>query len=163
MLDGGWARWTSAGMQVDSTPRKPITTRYTGTFDESRLLDAQAVQQALAAGDMLIDARANDRFRGENEMIDRIAGHVPGAVNRPYPQNLDHGKFKGPAQLADEFRALLDGMPPERAIVMCGSGVTACHHLLAMERAGLRGARFFTGSWSGWIADPSRPIATEVA
>ena len=163
VLDGGWSRWTSAGMQVDSTPRKPITTRYTGTFDQSRLLDAEAVQQALAAGDMLIDARANDRFRGENEMIDRVAGHVPGAVNRPYPQNLDHGKFKTPAQLADEFRALLDGTPPERAIVMCGSGVTACHHLLAMERAGLRGARLFTGSWSGWIADPSRPIATEVA
>jgi len=109
----------------------------------------------------LIDARGADRFRGENETIDRIAGHVPGAVSRPFPTNLDdHGKFKTPMQLADEFRALLAGKSPDATIVMCGSGVTACHHLLAMERAGLRGARLYTGSWSGWISDPSRPIAT---
>ena len=93
-------------------------------------------------------------------MIDRIAGHVPGAVNRPYAENLVEGRFKTPMQLADEFRALLAGKSPEEVTVMCGSGVTACHHLLAMERAGLRGARLYTGSWSGWISDPSRPIAT---
>jgi thiosulfate/3-mercaptopyruvate sulfurtransferase len=93
-------------------------------------------------------------------MIDRVAGHVPGARSRPYAENLVNGRFKPPAQLADEFRALLAGKSPEEVMVMCGSGVTACHHLLAMERAGLRGAKLFMGSWSGWIADPSRPVAT---
>lgn len=160
VLDGGWNRWTALGLPVDTATRKPITTRYNGKFDESRLLDADQVRERLEAGDTLIDARAADRFRGENEMLDRVAGHVPGAVNRPFATNLVDGKFKSPSQLADEFRALLDGTPPDRAMVMCGSGVTACHHLLAMERAGLRGARLFTGSWSGWISDPSRPIAT---
>ncbi|MGO4550176.1 sulfurtransferase [Lysobacter sp. 2RAF19] len=159
VLDGGWSRWSSLGLPVDSSPKKPITTRYSGTFDTTRLLDAEQVQESLDAGYILIDARAADRFRGENEMIDRIAGHVPGAINRHFAMNLDHGKFKPPADLADEFRALLHGKPAGEAIVMCGSGVTACHHLLAMERAGLRGARLFTGSWSGWISDPSRPIA----
>jgi thiosulfate/3-mercaptopyruvate sulfurtransferase len=160
VLDGGWARWTAIGQAVDTHVTKPAPARYVGTFDDARLLDAAQVQARMAQGDLLIDARANDRFRGENEMIDRIAGHVPGAVNRPYANNLDHGHFRTPPQLADEFRALLDGKTADQAIVMCGSGVTACHHLLAMERAGLRGAKLFTGSWSGWISDPTRPIAT---
>ena len=160
VLDGGWKRWTSHGLPVDSHVPKPMRTRYTGTFDTARLLDADQVRERLDAGDLLIDARANDRFRGENEMIDRVAGHVPGATSRPYADNLVDGRFKAPMQLADEFRALLAGKPADQAMVMCGSGVTACHHLLAMERAGLRGARLFTGSWSGWISDPSRPIAT---
>jgi thiosulfate/3-mercaptopyruvate sulfurtransferase len=160
VLDGGWKRWTALGLPVDTAPHKPITTRYVGKFDESRLLDAAQVQARLDAGETLIDARAADRFRGENEMIDRVAGHVPGAINRPFAENLADGKFKSPMQLADEFRALLGGTSPDRVMVMCGSGVTACHHLLAMERAGLKGARLFTGSWSGWISDPSRPGAT---
>jgi thiosulfate/3-mercaptopyruvate sulfurtransferase len=88
---------------------------------------------------------------------------VPGAINRPFPQNLVDGRFKTPIQLAEEFRALLGDHAPEHMMVMCGSGVTACHHLLAMERAGLRGAKLFTGSWSGWISDPKRPVAREVA
>jgi thiosulfate/3-mercaptopyruvate sulfurtransferase len=95
--------------------------------------------------------------------MDRVAGHVPGARNRPYAENLTDGRFKSPMQLADEFRGLLDEHAPAQTIVMCGSGVTACHHLLAMERAGIRGAKLFTGSWSGWIADPSRPVATGAA
>jgi thiosulfate/3-mercaptopyruvate sulfurtransferase len=160
VLDGGWARWTALGLPVDSQVPKPGSARYTGDFDRSRLLDADQVRERMAQGEMLIDARSAERFRGENEMIDRIAGHVPGAVNRPFAQNLVDGHFKAPMQLADEFRALLGNKTPEQAMVMCGSGVTACHHLLAMERAGLRGARLFTGSWSGWISDPDRPIAT---
>lgn len=159
VLDGGWARWTVLGLPVDSQVRPPTPARYVAEFDWSRLLDADAVQARLAAGDVLIDARAAERFRGESETIDRVAGHVPGARNRPYAENLHDGRFKPPAQLAEEFRVLLGGCPPERAMVMCGSGVTACHHLLAMERAGLRGAGLFTGSWSGWISDPSRPVA----
>ena len=119
-----------------------------------------AVQTRLEAGDLLLDARGADRFRGENEVIDRIAGHVPGARSRPYSDNLADGRMKSPMQLADEWRQVMGGHAPEQTIAMCGSGVTACHHLLAMERAGLKGAKLFTGSWSGWISDPVRPVAT---
>ncbi|HET6435628.1 MAG TPA: sulfurtransferase [Xanthomonadaceae bacterium] len=161
VLDGGWARWTALGLPVDSHVPVPVPAHYSGSFDAARLLDAEQVQLRLAAGELLVDARGADRFRGENETIDRVAGHVPGAVNRPFADNLADGRFKPPAQLADEFRALLGAHAPERTMVMCGSGVTACHHLLAMERAGLRGAKLFTGSWSGWIADPRRPVARD--
>lgn len=160
VLDGGWSRWTALGLKVDSSVPAPSNQRYQGSFDSDRLLDANQVQSRLAQGDLLIDARAADRFRGENEMIDRVGGHVPGARSRPYADNLVEGRMRPPVELAAEFRALTQGYAPEDVIVMCGSGVTACHHLLAMERAGLPGAKLFTGSWSGWISDPSRPIAT---
>jgi len=161
VIDGGWARWTALGLPVDSHIPTPTSAKYPAAeFDTSRLLDAEQVQARLAAGDLLLDARGPVRFRGEDEPIDRIAGHVPGARNRPYTENLAEARFKSPVQLAQEFRDVLGQHTPEQAIVMCGSGVTACHHLLAMERAGLKGAKLFTGSWSGWIADPSRPVAT---
>lgn len=159
VLDGGWARWTALGLPVDSYVPAAMHAKYQAAFDASRLLDAGQVQSRLAAGDLLLDARAADRFRGEVEPIDRVGGHVPGACNRPYADNLVEGRFKSPVQLAEEFRKTLGAHAPEQTIVMCGSGVTACHHLLAMERAGIKGAKLFTGSWSGWIADPSRPIA----
>src|SRR3546814_19933215 len=108
---------------------------------------------------MLVDARGRERFRGDAEPIDRVAGHVPGAVNRPYADNLVDGLFKPREQLVREFRELLGTREPGEVVAMCGSGVTACHHLLAMEHAGLPGAKLFTGSWSGWIEDPSRPVA----
>ena len=160
VLDGGWSRWTALGLKVDSSVPAPSSLRYAGTFDSTRLLDATQVQARLAQGDLLVDARAADRFRGENEMIDRIGGHVPGARSRPYADNLVDGRLRSPIELAAAFRALIDGHAPENVIVMCGSGVTACHHLLAMERAGIHGAKLFTGSWSGWITDPDRPVAT---
>ncbi|WP_166208013.1 sulfurtransferase [Cognatiluteimonas telluris] len=160
VLDGGWARWTALGLKVDSSVPPPSSLRYPGRFDRSRLLDASQVQARLAQGDLLVDARAADRFRGENEMIDRLGGHVPGARSRPYTDNLVDGRLRSPIELAAAFRALIDGHAPEDVMVMCGSGVTACHHLLAMERAGITGAKLFTGSWSGWISDPDRPVAT---
>ena len=160
VLDGGWARWTSLGLPVDSRVVAPMQQRYVADFDRSRLLDADDVQSRLAAGDLLVDARSAERFRGENEHIDKVGGHVPGARNRPFADNVAEHRFKPPVQLAAEFRALLGDHLPEDTIVMCGSGVTACHHLLAMERAGLRGAKLFTGSWSGWISDVTRPVAT---
>ena len=160
VLDGGWARWTALGLPVDSHVPAPMQAKYVAEFDRDRLLDADQVQTRLDAGDLLIDARAADRFRGENEHIDRIGGHVPGACNRPYADNLVGQRFKPPVQLAAEFRDLLGAHPVGQVIVMCGSGVTACHHLLAMERAGIKGAKLFTGSWSGWITDPSRMVAT---
>lgn len=160
VLDGGWSRWTGLGLPVDSRTQQPITGKYPpASFDDARLLDAEAVQARMQDGDLLLDARSAERFRGENENIDRVPGHIAGAVSRPYAENLTAGRFKSPMQLADELRAVLCAHAPEQTIVMCGSGVTACHHLLALERAGLKGAKLFTGSWSGWIADPARPVA----
>lgn len=159
VLDGGLARWQGLRLPMNSDLVRRRATTYSGTFDASRLLGAEQVQERLAVGDLLVDARPADRFRGENDFMDRVHGHVPGAMNRPYADNMQDGRFKSPVQLAEEFRALLDGRSPEQAIMMCGSGVTACHNLLAMERAGLGGAKLYAGSWSGWVDDPSRPIA----
>lgn len=159
VLDGGWARWTGFGLPTTTDVPAVVPTEYRGAFDDTWLLDADAVPARLMQGDLLVDARAAERYRGEIEPIDRVAGHVPGAVNRPYAANLVDGRFKPASQLAEEFAALLDGRDPQRLIAMCGSGVTACHHLLAMEHAGLPGARLFTGSWSGWIESAARPIA----
>ena len=160
VLDGGWARWTALGLPVEHSVRAPAATQYEGAFDADRLLDASRVQAHLDAGGLLVDARAAERFRGETEPLDRVAGHVPGARNRPYASNLADGRFKPREQLAREFRELLEGRDPRDTVAMCGSGVTACHHLLAMAYAGLPGAKLFTGSWSGWISNPARPIAT---
>lgn len=159
VLDGGWARWSALGLPRDAALRKVLPATYHGHFDAQRLLDALAMQAHLDSGGVLLDARAGARFRGEVEPIDAKGGHVPGARNRPYADNLHHGRFKPAAQLAQEFAAVLGRRTPDEVAAMCGSGVTACHHLLAMEHAGLRGAKLFTGSWSGWIEDPARPVA----
>lgn len=160
VLDGGWARWSALGLPADRIAPAASPAVYRGTFDADRLLEADRIAERVASGDQLVDARGAERFRGDVEPIDRVAGHVPGAVNRPYPLNLSEGRFKPAVQLAQEFAALLGGRDPQQVVAMCGSGVTACHHLLAMAHAGLPGARLFTGSWSGWIEDASRPVAT---
>jgi len=161
VLDGGWQRWTREGRPVDAgaPPPSPVPVGHEADFDASLLLDARQVQAHLDTGGWLLDARAPERFRGDVEPIDVMAGHVPGALNRPYASNLVDGRFKPAQQLHDEFRSLLQARSPSDLAVMCGSGVTACHHLLAMAHAGLPGAKLFTGSWSGWIEDASRPIA----
>ncbi len=108
---------------------------------------------------IVVDARAADRFRGENETMDPVGGHIPGAKNRFFKDNLEaDGRFKSPGQLKADFGALIDD--PGAAVMQCGSGVTACHNLLALEVAGLRGAALYPGSWSEWCADPARPVAT---
>jgi thiosulfate/3-mercaptopyruvate sulfurtransferase len=160
VLDGGFARWKALGLPVESRLPSPSPAAYEAAFDLDRLLDAGQVQERLAAGDVLLDARAGARFRGEVEPLDVAAGHVPGARSRPYADDLADGRFKPAGDLWREFLELMDGRDPSRTIAMCGSGVTACHLLLAMEHAGLDGAKLFTGSWSGWISDPTRPIAT---
>jgi len=107
----------------------------------------------------ILDVRAPERYRGEVEPIDAVAGHVPGARNHPFTTSLDaSGRFLSAADLRAALSESLGGVPPERAIAMCGSGVTACHLLLAMEHAGLHGARLYPGSWSEWSRDPSRPV-----
>lgn len=162
VLDGGWRRWTALELPVETgTARIAPVGDFNPVLDQGRLLDASAVQAHLVGGGLLVDARAAERFRGEVEPLDLRAGHVPGAVNRPYASNLDaDGRFKPREVLADEWDALRGTRPASDIAVMCGSGVTACHHLLALEHAGLQGARLFTGSWSGWISDPARPVAT---
>lgn len=127
-------------------------------------VDVRDVEKAVEenAGTLtIVDARAASRHAGEGETIDRAGGHIPGALNRPYLQNLsDEGTFKSGKELRSEFEQLLAGAPAATVVSQCGSGVTACHNLLAMEIAGLRGARLYPGSWSEWIADSARPIAT---
>jgi len=162
VLDGGYAAWVAAGLPVTTAVPQPKPTDYRVRFQRDQYRDADAVQEMLAKDSgMLIDARGATRFRGEEEPIDRVAGHVPGAHNRPFTSNLGtDGRFKTPQQLRQEFQALLGARGPADVVLMCGSGVTACHNLLAMAHADLPGARIFEGSWSGWISDPSRPVAT---
>ncbi|WP_149196190.1 sulfurtransferase [Luteimonas suaedae] len=161
VLDGGWARWVALDLPRETSVAGQVAVDYPlRTFDAARLLDATQVQSHLQHGNLLLDARAGERFRGEVEPIDRAAGHVPGATSRPYAENLVDGRFKSADRLRVEFERALQGRAPADAAAMCGSGVTACHHLLAMTHAGLPGARLYTGSWSGWIEDPARPVAT---
>lgn len=162
VLDGGWARWTALGLPGETgTHEVPASTPAEGRFDPAALVhDADAIVGHVAQGGLLLDARAAPRFRGEIEPIDARAGHVPGARSRPYADNLADGRFRPAADLRREFDALLEGRPPSALVAMCGSGVTACHHLLAMAHAGLEGGRLYTGSWSGWIDDPARPVET---
>ncbi len=125
-------------------------------------LDAATLMSVLdEPARLVLDARTAERYEGRVEPIDPVAGHIPGAVNRFWGENLaPDTRFKPAAQLRAEFEALLGGRSPAQLIAQCGSGVTACHHLLAMEHAGLAGAALYPGSWSEWIADPARPIAT---
>lgn len=168
VLDGGWPRWRELGLPVETgTPDPPPATGPVGAptaanpITPPSVLDADAVQSHLDAGGLLLDARATPRFRGEVEPLDRKAGHVPGATSRPFADNLGaDGRFKPADVLRREFEALLDGREPSSLVAMCGSGVTACHHLLAMAHAGLPVGRLYAGSWSGWIGDPARPVAT---
>jgi thiosulfate/3-mercaptopyruvate sulfurtransferase len=161
VLDGGFAAWTARGLPVETSAPAIAPGRYAGDFDRAQVASAEDVAAGLAAGTaVLLDARAPERFRGDVEPLDARAGHVPGARNRPWAANLADGRFLPRHALREQYEALLGDLPPTRAIVSCGSGVTACHDLLAMEHAGLHGARVFADSWSGWIADPSRPVAT---
>jgi len=161
VLDGGWQAWLAAGQPVAAEVPMPKPGRFTGTVQESPV-DAKYVLEHLHSPDMvLIDARANDRYQGQNETIDPIGGHIPGALNRFFKDNLTpQGFFKSPEQLRDDFRPFIGNASAEKIVSQCGSGVTACHNLLAMEIAGLKGGRLYPGSWSEWIADPSRPRTT---
>ncbi len=165
VLDGGFPRWLAEGRPTISGIELNHARHFTGTLHSEML--ASVEDAARAAHDVrvrLVDARAPERFRGEVEPIDPVAGHIPGAVNRFHGQNLTaEGLFKPPEELRKEFTALLDGAEPQNAIVYCGSGVTSIHHLLAMEAAGLPGAKLFVGSWSQWIRDPQRPVARGVS
>jgi thiosulfate/3-mercaptopyruvate sulfurtransferase len=161
VLDGGLAAWQRAGgvLVAEPTPARPAAPPYPERAPLTASVDADAIVRRLGSL-RVIDARAPERFRGEVEPLDAVAGHIPGALNRFHRSNLDaDGRFKAPAQLRAEFEALLGGTDPATLAHQCGSGVTACHNLLAMEHAGLTGSALYPGSWSEWSADPARPIA----
>jgi thiosulfate/3-mercaptopyruvate sulfurtransferase len=161
VLDGGWQAWLASGGQTDQTvPTRPGSTL---TLHErpGRLVLADEVLAHLDSGaQCLIDARSPDRFRGENETLDPVGGHIPGARNRFFQLNLQpDGRFKPAEVLRDEFEAVLNGAPAASVVHQCGSGVTACHNILAMTLAGWPDTRLYAGSWSEWCAHPARPVA----
>lgn len=174
VLDGGFAAWQEEKLPLDTTPltgtqapsRPPR--RFDPRPDAEMVVSTAEIEEMVAAQRfadrdyVLIDARSADRFAGRNETIDPVAGHVPGARNHPLTDNVDSaGRFLNRGALRERFARTLEGVPPDAAICMCGSGVTACHNLLAMEVAGLQGARLYAGSWSEWIRDPKRPVTSD--
>ena len=161
VLDGGLAAWKRAQLPLEDREREPAPAEF-AIRAAVQPVTVEAVLANLETRDMLlIDARNAERYRGENETLDPVAGHIPGALNRCYADNLDeNGLLFRPAQeLAAEFQLILAGRDPRSVVQVCGSGVTACHNLLAMEIAGLSGSRLYPGSWSEWCADPTRPVA----
>lgn len=163
LLDGGVGAWRAAGQSLTAEPAAP---RAPGHFSlREPLATLVRLEEVRANLDrpqrVVVDARAADRFRGENETLDPIAGHIPGARNRFFGNNLQSdGRFKPAAQLRAEFEAVIGQRPGTDVISQCGSGVTACHNLLAMEIAGLTGGALYAGSWSEWSAQPGAPVAT---
>jgi thiosulfate/3-mercaptopyruvate sulfurtransferase len=161
VLDGGWEAWTESHLPVSAEKPTPKATTYTPKVRPELAVDWKFVlARADVSGFPLIDARSPDRFAGENEHLDPVGGHIPGAVNRFFKRNLDErGCFKSPEVLRQEFGELLGDLRSSEAVHQCGSGVTACHNLLAMEHAGFKGSRLYPGSWSEWVSDRSRPVA----
>jgi thiosulfate/3-mercaptopyruvate sulfurtransferase len=157
VLDGGFDAWRNAGMDVSGVPPSPVPAHF--ELRPSLELAVPASELLGAVGSTLLDARAADRFRGRNETIDPVSGHIPGALNRPFSHNVrSDGRFKSAAELRAEFRAAIGERDPARIVHYCGSGISAAHNRLAMEIAGLTGSALYAGSWSEWIADPAHPI-----
>lgn len=163
VLDGGLAAWLAAGQAQQTAMPEREPSNASVQFDAAQVIVDHAVVLA-APAPLVIDARAAPRYRGDSEPLDPVGGHVPGARNRPFADNLAaDGRFRPAAELRRDFLAVLGGRPATDVVHMCGSGVTACHNLLAMEYAGLAGSRLYAPSWSGWCSDRSRPVATGAA
>jgi thiosulfate/3-mercaptopyruvate sulfurtransferase len=160
VLDGGLSAWNGS---IGTIP--PVVTPLKTAIEPQDWMGSVTVNEMEqwltdSKGQCVVDARAEDRFRGENETLDPIGGHIPGALNRFFKHNLSAGQLKSPDALRAEFTALLGNAAGSDVIHQCGSGVSACHNLLAMEVAPLPGSRLYVGSWSEWCADPKRPVAT---
>jgi thiosulfate/3-mercaptopyruvate sulfurtransferase len=165
VLDGGFAKWTREGRpvvgRVDSRAPRIFTADPRKDW-RLTVADVERIVDESRSDRLLVDARAPERFEGRSETIDKAAGHIPGARNHFYGRNLSpDGTFLDPAELKARWVETLGSTPAERVVVYCGSGVTACHNLLALERAGLHGARLYPGSWSEWSSDPTRPVAKD--
>jgi thiosulfate/3-mercaptopyruvate sulfurtransferase len=163
VLDGGWPAWVAEDLPTESgaTARRAPRT-FVPELHPDRVVTADEVDARRGQpGFRLLDARAAERYRGEQEPIDPVAGHIPGALSAPFKQNLDaDGRFLPPEALHARFEALLQDTPPGESVSYCGSGVTAAHNLLAMAHAGLGDGRLYAGSWSDWITDPYRPVSS---
>jgi thiosulfate/3-mercaptopyruvate sulfurtransferase len=162
VLDGGFKAWTAERLPTSTEIPARSPSQFTARPNRELWLDTQQVQERVQQPDWrLLDARAPERFAGKVEPLDTVAGHVPGARNHPFATNLGgDGRFGAPEELRKRYEQSQAGVADDHTIVMCGSGVTACHLLLAMEHAGKPGARLYAGSWSEWIRDPRRPVAT---
>lgn len=160
VLDGGLTKWSGEGRPLHSNGETRPPRHFEGSPRPGWMMTADETAGAVSAGGwQLVDARSPDRYRGENETLDKVAGHIPGAVNHFFRWNVsDDGRFRSADEIRDRVRASIGDVALERVICYCGSGVTACQNLLAFEHAGLSGARLFPGSWSEWSSDPSRPI-----
>ena len=157
VLDGGIARWTSEGRPVSAEAPQPRPTQFTVRLRPEMSVPVDAIAKSLRSR-VLLDARAPARYRGEQEPIDPVAGRIPGALNRFNMDNVRaNGQFKRAEELRAAFEQVLGNHAPSEVVNYCGSGIAACHNLLAMEVAGLSGAKLFAGSWSEWLADPARP------
>jgi thiosulfate/3-mercaptopyruvate sulfurtransferase len=160
VLDGGFAKWIAEGRPTNSGDERRAPREFSGAPRADMAIDVRAVASHVGSREWrLVDARAPERYRGESEPIDRTPGHIPSAVNHFFGGNLSADKtFRTPEELRAQFELSLGNTPTDHVICYCGSGVTACHNLLALEHAGLRGARLYAGSWSEWSSDPTRPI-----
>jgi thiosulfate/3-mercaptopyruvate sulfurtransferase len=160
VLDGGFAQWQKEGRALETTVNAKSTTTFVPHENASMRLTIDEVANTLGdANRRIVDARAAERYRGEVEPVDPVAGHIPGAFNRPFPTNLRDGVFKPAEELKREFEVLLAGRAPESIIHQCGSGVSAIANIIAMEHAGLTGSKLYAGSWSEWSQDATRPVA----
>ena len=161
VLDGGWQKWKLEYRPVQAGEENRPAAHFVSDLHLGINVSTPEVEAGISSGEFLLfDSRSAERYRGENETIDPVAGHIPGAISAPYLDNLNpDGTFLSKQDLRVRFEALLGNIPLEKAVFYCGSGVTAAHNLLAMEYAGLGQARLYAGSWSEWITDPRRPVA----
>jgi len=162
VLDGGLARWQAEGHPVRGGVESSTAAHFRGAPRPGWRLTADDVAGGLDnKSRLLVDSRTPERYRGIGETLDKVGGHIPGAANYFFQQNLaDDKTFKAPEELRAQWAPILQGRDPKDVVVYCGSGVTACHNLLALEHAGIHGVKIFPGSWSEWSSDPARPVAT---
>lgn len=160
VLDGGFSKWKAEGRPVTSGTETRASRTFSGLPRRDMAIDANAVATVIGQPDWrLVDARAPERYRGDVEPLDNVAGHIPGAANHFFQSNLDpNGTFRSPEDLRARWHGAIGDTPSDHIVSYCGSGVTACHNLLALEHAGIEGAKLYPGSWSEWSADPRRPV-----
>ena len=161
LLDGGWQSWLRKGGEIESVSKPLQGTSFRTIIKNNHVSETYLLNNINNPEMCLIDARASSRYEGKDEKIDPVAGHIPGSINRPYEKNLNsQGFFKNKNELRFEFSQLFEIAAKKEVIHSCGSGISACHNLLAMEIAGLPNSKLFPGSWSSWISDPKRPISS---
>ncbi len=157
VLDGGWQVWEAAAAEIDSKIEQPSNSNFKKSARKQEVIDIKQIENA----GLVVDSREPARYRGESEPIDKAAGHIPGAINRFWKDNLSaSGCFKEKTQLQAEFEQIFEKTPAKESVFYCGSGVTACHNLLAAVHAGLEQPKLYAGSWSEWSSDASNPVAT---